>query len=77
MLKLPDLSEKTNKVQDYLKARGIHPGIIDYCIKNKYILETDKYHNVVFAGYDENGKMRYANLRGTISGFKGEALGSN
>lgn len=76
-LQMPALSEKTNKVFSYLKSRGIHADIIEYCISKKLILETEKYHNVAFIGYDENGRMKYANLRGINSDFKGEVYGSD
>lgn len=36
-----------------------------------------EHHNAVFIGKDENGKARYANLRGTLGDFKGEAYGSD
>jgi len=76
-LQMPMLSEKTNKVFSYLKSRGIHTDIIEYCINKKLILETQKYHNAAFIGYDENGRMKYANLRGINSDFKGEVYGSD
>lgn len=77
ILKIPDLSEKTNMVFYYLKSRGIDPKIITYCLNNRLIFETEKYHNVMFVGYDETGDMKYANLRGTHSNFKGEVYGSD
>ena len=77
VLQMPALSEKTNKVFSYLVSRGIYTEIIDYCLKKKFIVETQKYHNVAFIGYDENGRMKYANLRGTNSDFKGEVYGSD
>lgn len=76
-LQMPALSEKTNKAFAYLKSRGIHTDIIEYCINKKLILETEKYHNVVFVGYDETGYVKYANLRGVASDFKGEVYGSD
>lgn len=76
-LNLPEISDKANKVYLYLKGRGIHSDVLNYCIDKKLIMETEKYHNVVFAGYDEAGKIRYANLRGINSEFKGEATGSD
>ena len=76
-LQMPTLSEKTNKVFAYLVSRGINTEIINYCIEKKLILETQKYHNAAFVGYDENGRMKYANLRGINSDFKGEVYGSD
>lgn len=74
---MPELTPNTRKVADYLLGRGIHPEIIDYCLKNKLLFETRKYHNALFAGYDANGKIRYGALRGTIGDFKGEVPGSD
>ena len=73
----PELSKNTDKVYWYLFKRGIHPEIIRYCMKNKLIYETEKYHNVLFVGYDSEGNLRYGNLRGTNGSFKGELTGSN
>ena len=74
---MPELNPNTRKVADYLLGRGIHPEIIDYCLKNKLLFETRKYHNALFAGYDANGKIRYGALRGTMGDFKGEVPGSD
>lgn len=77
ILQMPALAEKTNKVFAYLVSRGINTEIINYCLEKKLILETQKYHNAAFVGYDENGRMKYANLRGINSNFKGEVYGSD
>ena len=61
----------------YLKGRGIHPVIIDYCLKNKLLFESRDYHNAVFIGYDPQGKMRYGNVRGTMGDYKGDLSGSD
>lgn len=77
ILQMPVLSETTNRAFSYLISRGINSQIINYCIDKKLIFETEKYHNVVFAGYDETYNIRYANLRGTKGNFKGEVKGSD
>ena len=76
-LLLPERNEGTEKVKQYLMGRGIHPSIIDYCLEQKILFESKQYHNAVFVGYDQNDQARYAALRGTKSGFKGEATGSD
>ncbi len=76
-LRLPELAEDTGIAREYLIGRGIDPEIIDWCIEKGLILQTKKYANVVFAGYDKNGKMRYAALRGTRENYKGDASGSD
>lgn len=77
ILQIPALSDTTNRAFSYLISRGINSQIINYCIDKKLILETEQYHNVVFAGYDETNNIRYANLRGTKGNFKGEVKGSD
>ena len=75
---LPERALSNEIAIQYLISRGILEDVINYCIKNDLIYESAYYHDVVFAGFDKNGKTRYAGLRGTIvSGFKGDAFGSN
>ena len=74
---MPELNPNTRKVANYLLGRGIHPEIIDYCLKSELLFETRKYHNALFVGYDASGKMRYGALRGTMGDFKGEVPGSD
>lgn len=76
-LLLPERSKNPQKVTAYLRARGIHPAIIDYCYRNHLLYEGLPYHNAVFIGYDEKGVPRYAALRATVGKFKGEASGSD
>ena len=76
-LLMPELNGNTNMVVRYLQRRGIHPEIINHCLTHKLLLETQRYHNAVFVGYDTEKKMRYAALRGTIGNFKGEVTGSD
>jgi hypothetical protein len=76
-LLLPKPNGDNRAVTQYLRGRGIHPTIIQYCIDHKLLYESADYHNAVFLGYDLEGKARYANLRGTRSQYKSEATGSN
>lgn len=76
-LLIPELNENTDTVVQYLKGRGIHPLIIDYCLKNKLLFETKKYHNALFIGYDLQGNPRYGSVRGTHGAYKGELTGSD
>ena len=85
--KQPDRSTKTlllsqrngnsRKVTTYLRTRGIHPAILDFCYRNNLLYEGMPYHNAVFIGYDENHSPKYAALRGTVGNYKGEASGSD
>ncbi len=74
---MPSLNSTTTTAKRYLLNRGIDKEIIDYCVTNRLVLETKQYHNALFAGYDENGRMRYGALRGTLGDFKGEVSGSD
>ena len=75
----PERYVNNNKVIEYLQKRGIDKEIIEYCIYNKTLYEEKKYHNAVFAGYDDSRKMKYAFLRSTYlnSTFMGEVGGSD
>jgi hypothetical protein len=74
---LAGISDNTSYVVRYLRGRGIHPVIINYCLKNELLFETKDYHNALFVGYDARGAARYGNLRGTMGAYKGEVSGSD
>ena len=76
-LLLPKKNRDENIVRGYLLERGIDETIINSCIKDGILYESMEHHNAVFIGKDENEKARYANLRGTLGDFKGEAYGSD
>ena len=74
---LPEKNVNNNKAISYLLSRGISKNIINKCINNNLIYE-DKYHNVVFLGYDKFDDVRYAFIRGTNNTrFMKEAYGSH
>ena len=74
---LPEKEVNSDRVSWYLRQRGIHPSIIRYCLENKTLYESKKYHNAVFVGFDIDGVPRYAMLRSTYSAYKAEVSGSN
>ena len=76
-LLLPKASTNPTRVIRYLAGRGISLELIDHCLKTGRLYESEPYHNVVFVGKDADGNVRYANLRGISSDFKGEANGSD
>jgi hypothetical protein len=76
-LLIPELNSNNDVVLNYLMGRGIHPVVLDFCLEHKLLFETKQYHNALFAGYDQEGKVRYAALRGTLGDFKGEVTGSD
>jgi len=77
VLQLPDVAKNNDKVFDYLLKRGIDMELIKYCFEKNLVMESGRYHNVMFLGYDDDGNIKYVNLRGISSDFKGEADGSD
>ena len=76
-LLLPEKSPSTDVVVEYLFSRGIDYEIINYCLDNDLIMESLPYHNVVFIGYDEERKPKYAAYRATNqSRLMGDCTGS-
>lgn len=63
VLLLPEKSNSTDRITEYLFSRGIDYSIIEYCIDKGLIFESLPYHNLVFVGFDENEKARYAAYR--------------
>lgn len=76
-LLMPELTDKPYLAKKYLRERGIHQEIIQYCIDHSLLFETAKYHNAVFVGYDKQGIAKYAAMRGTKSSYKGEITGGD
>ena len=74
---LPMRNDSNERVIAYLQERGISKPLILDCIERGSIYETAKWHNCVFVGRDDNGKARYASLRGTMGDFKRDADGSD
>lgn len=73
-MSLPYPNKNMKRVYAYLiKHRGICRDVIYEFIQWKMLYESEKYHNVVFVGYDQDGVPRHANMRGTgsESTFKG------
>lgn len=63
---MPELSKNMRRTFAYLiKTRKIDADIVQYFVNAKKIRETEKYHNVAFCGYDENGIMKQMHLRAT------------
>lgn len=76
-LLLPFRNTTNANVTRYLRNRGVHPVILDFCYRNNLLYESQDYKNAVFIGYDEHRIPKYAALRATKSKFKGEATGSD
>lgn len=65
VLLLPEKSASNDKITEYLFSRGIDYSIIVECIDRGLIFESLPYHNLVFVGFDEKQKPRYAAYRAT------------
>ena len=76
-LVLPEKTVIPLRLYDYLCCkRGIDSDIINTLIQ-KDMLYEDKRGNIVFVGYDENDKARFASLRGTHGDFRMDCAGSD
>lgn len=63
---LPKKNDNFRRLYAYLiKSRGLSPEIVNEFVHKKLIYEDAKHHNIVYCGYDPEGNIRYAGLRGT------------
>lgn len=58
-----------------LKTRFLDRGVVDTFVQKGLIYE-DKFHSVVFAGYDDSGNMRHAHRKNPIKGYGRNVGGS-
>lgn len=65
VLLLPDKSASNNVIVRYLCGRGIDRQIVRSCIAEGKVFESLPYHNVIFVGFDQENKPRYASYRAT------------
>lgn len=76
--KLPTPNDNNDKVIHYLcEERGIDRELVDYCIKHYDLYESRYDHSVIFVGYDQESKAKYASRRSTIDNEKKDISGSN
>lgn len=76
--KLPRPNGDNSKVIKYLvHKRCIDKEIVDYCIQHYLIYESQNDHSVVFVGYDEECKAKFACIRATDSDRKQDIGGSD
>ena len=76
---LPKKAAIPVRLYDYLCCkRGIDDGIVNTLLQKGTIYQ-DRRGNVVFVGFDEQGKARFASLRGTYGDrkFKADCTGSD
>ena len=77
---LPPKNENMRRAYAYLlNRRGIDKNVLNAFAYRQMIYESEKYHNVVFVGYDLDGVPRHAHKRGSgsESSYKGNADGSD
>lgn len=62
---LPPASSNNLRITRYLtEERGLSEETVRWFIDTKLIYESEPYHNVVFIGYDKDGRARFASMRG-------------
>ncbi len=65
---LPPKNDNMRRSYAYLLNRcGIDKDVLNAFAYKQMICESEKYRNVVFVGYDQNGTPRHASMRGTGS----------
>ena len=74
---MPGVTNDPKHAVQYLIGRGIDPEIVNWCIDHRLIFETAKYGNVLFVGYDSEGKPKYGAVRSTTDSYKGDVKGSD
>lgn len=76
--RLPMVCSKPKRMFDYLiRERGIDKEIVNYYYLKGFIYECQNDHSVVFVGYDEKGKERFASKRATDDRWKKDVYGSD
>ena len=74
---LPKKNYNSFLIKKYLSGRKIDEEIINFRINNDLIYEEKFYHNVVFIGFNEDGKPAHASYRSTVKRVLGDVSGSN
>jgi hypothetical protein len=65
-LVLPPHNSNYRRLFAYLiQTRGLSQKVVSYFVDKKLIYEDAVHHNIVYCGYDPEGTIRYAGLRGT------------
>jgi hypothetical protein len=79
VFKLPTPAAGNDNLTRYLLSRGISQSIIERCIKDGILYESRYLCSpaCVFVGRDDDGKARFANIRGIDTGIKRDVAGSD
>jgi hypothetical protein len=77
--RLPPKERYASNMVRYLQERGIHPDIIGRCMDEGILYESRHRGQpvCVFVGRDEDGRARFAAMRGTCSDIKKDVAGSD
>ena len=68
-LEIPPAHGNMRRVFAYLcQTRGVAPEVVSAFARAGLLYESAGYHNAVFAGRDEQGKIRHLHARGTLTG---------
>ncbi|MFR5393486.1 MAG: DUF3991 domain-containing protein [Roseburia faecis] len=63
---LPPKNDNFKRLFAYLiQTRGLSSDVVADFVHRKLIYEDSVHHNIVYCGYDPEGKIRYAGMRGT------------
>ncbi len=74
----PGKSGTMKRLYGYLlKQRCIDYEVLRAFIQKGLIYESDGYHNIVFAGFDEEGEIKHAHKRSTSGSYRANELGSD
>lgn len=77
----PEKAANNKRIINYLtQKRLIDKNVVSFFIAQNKIYQDKQYGNIVFCGYDESDKMRFAYKRGIYDGektFKGSVAGSD
>ena len=76
--KLPNICSQPQNMFNYLvNERCIDRDIVNFYYLKGYIYECQTDHSVIFVGYDEKGKERFASKRATNDNWKKDVYGSD
>jgi len=65
-MKLPPKNSNYKRLYAYLiQTRGLSQEVVSDFVHRNLIYEDAVHHNIVYCGYDPEGNIRYAGLRGT------------
>mgnify|MGYP000068450662 CR=1 FL=1 len=79
---LPAASSNNLRITKYLmEKRGLSFETVNYFINQELIYESERYHNIVFLGFNPKGEVKFASMRGIYDrdgkAFKCDVSGSD